>query len=271
MAQAFTAHPCQVDGQLMCKGLPCGEGTDRYNGVCDKDGCDFNPYRAGVKDFYGPNKTVDSTKPMTVVTQFITADGTDTGDLSEIRRIFVQDGKVIQNPKSNIPGISTQHDSISDDMCDSFSDIMGGKNDFKKKGGLKQMGKAMDNGMVLVMSIWDDHAANMLWLDSTYPTDKTTIGGPRGDCAITSGKPSDVESQHPNSGVKFSDIKVGDINSTFKPSPTPPGPTPPSPGCPGGSLSACIGLCPSTPAVAFKACVGVCVSRCSSGDVEAFL
>lgn len=33
------------------------------------------------------------------------------------------------------------------------------------------MGKSMDNGMVLVMSIWDDHEANMLWLDSTYPTD----------------------------------------------------------------------------------------------------
>lgn len=52
----------------MCKGLPCGEGTDRYKGQCDKDGCDYNPYRAGVKDFYGPNKTVDSTKELTVVT-----------------------------------------------------------------------------------------------------------------------------------------------------------------------------------------------------------
>jgi cellulose 1,4-beta-cellobiosidase len=167
---------------------------------------------------------------------------------------------------SNIPGISTQHDSISDDMCDAFKDVMGDNNDFKKKGGLKQMGKAMDNGMVLVMSIWDDHAANMLWLDSTYPTDKTTIGGPRGDCSITSGKPSDVEAQHPNAGVKFSNIKVGDLNSTFNPSP---GPSP-TPGCPGGSLNTCITLCPSTPASAFQACVGVCVARCSS-SVESFL
>ena len=23
--------------------------------------------------------------------------------------------------------------------------------------------------MVLVMSLWDDHEVNMLWLDSTYP------------------------------------------------------------------------------------------------------
>jgi len=273
MAEAFTAHPCAIDGQLACEGLKCGEGTDRYKGVCDKDGCDLNPYRAGVKDFYGPGKTVDSTKPLQVVTQFITADGTDTGDLSEIRRIFVQDGKVIQHPKSNIPGLDTQHDSITDGMCDAFKGIMNDPNDFKIKGGLKQMGKAMDGGMVLVMSIWDDHAANMLWLDSTYPTDKTTVGGPRGDCATTSGKPSDVESQHPNAGVKFSDIKIGDLNSTYSgntPGPTPPGPTP-TPGCPGGSLNSCIGLCPSTPAAAFQACVGVCVTRCSSGEVETFL
>ena len=100
----------------------------------------MNPYRAGVKDFYGPGKTVDTTKPLTVVTQFITTDGTDTGDLKEIRRIFVQDGKVIQHPKSNVPGISTQHDSITDDMCASFKGAMGDQNDFKNKGGLHQMG-----------------------------------------------------------------------------------------------------------------------------------
>ena len=272
MAEAYTAHPCTMTGPYKCEGLKCGEGDKRYQGVCDKDGCDLNPYRAGVTDFYGPGKTVDSNKPLTVVTQFITSDGTDTGDLKEIRRVFVQDGKVFEHPKSNISGIDTQHDSITDEMCDSFKDIMGDPNDFKKKGGLKQMGESMKNGMVLVMSIWDDHEANMLWLDSTYPTDKTTVGGPRGECATTSGKPSDVEAQHPNAGVKFSDVKFGEIGSTFNgtpgPSPTPPGPGP-SPACPGGSLSACIGLCPSSPAVAFQACVGVCTSRCSSA--EAFL
>ena len=31
---------------------------------------------------------------MTVVTQFITEDGTDNGDLVEIRRLYVQDGQV---------------------------------------------------------------------------------------------------------------------------------------------------------------------------------
>jgi cellulose 1,4-beta-cellobiosidase len=30
----------------------------------------------------------------------------------------------------------------------------------------------MDRGMVLVLSLWDDHDVNMLWLDSDYPLDK---------------------------------------------------------------------------------------------------
>merc|ERR1712046_60139 len=53
-------------------------------------------------------------------------------------------------------------------------------------GGLSQMSKSMEKGMVLVMSIWDDHEANMLWLDSTYPKDKTSPGGPRGTCSTDS-------------------------------------------------------------------------------------
>jgi Glycosyl hydrolase family 7 len=31
-------------------------------------------------------------------------------------------------------------------------------------------GNAMERGMVLVMSLWDDNTANGLWLDSNYPT-----------------------------------------------------------------------------------------------------
>jgi uncharacterized protein YheU (UPF0270 family) len=36
------------------------------------------------EEFYGPGMTVDSKSKMTVVTQFITSDGTDSGALSEI-------------------------------------------------------------------------------------------------------------------------------------------------------------------------------------------
>ena len=34
------------------------------------------------------------------------------------------------------------------------------------------MGDSMERGHVLVMSLWDDHDVNMLWLDSDYPLDK---------------------------------------------------------------------------------------------------
>jgi len=268
ISSAFTAHPCNNDGLWKCENeADCGN-TDRYGGVCDQDGCDLNPYRAGVTDFFGPGSTfkVDTTKPMTVVTQFITSDGTATGDLSEIKRIFVQNGQVFEHPDSNISGLDKQVNSITDDMCDKTKGIFGDENDFKKKGGLKKMGAAMDKGMVLVMSLWDDHAANMLWLDSTYPKDKTAAGGPRGSCSTDSGVPKDVEAQSPNSRVKYSNIKVGDIGSTFDNKPTPPGPTPPSPGnCPGGSLSACMDLCP-TDAEAFKACVLTCEKDCKTTE-----
>jgi len=264
ISSAFTAHPCVNDGLYKCENEDeCGN-TDRYvGGVCDQDGCDLNPFRTSVTDFFGPGSSfkVDTTRPFTVVTQFHTDDQTATGKLVEIKRIFVQDGNVIEHPDSKIDGMDKQFNSITDEMCEKTKGVFGDTNDFKIKGGLEKMGEAMDKGMVLVMSLWDDHAAQMLWLDSTYPTDKTTIGGPRGTCDITSGQPSDVEKNSPNSSVTYSNVKVGDFGSTYDS-----GPTPPSPGdCPGGSLTACIGLCPSD-ATAFQACVAVCQQKCSSSE-----
>jgi len=80
------------------------------------------------------------------------------------------------------------------------------------------MAQGMAKGMVLVMSLWDDHYANMLWLDSTYPTDKDASfpGAARGDCSTSSGVPADVESKDANSQVKYFNIKFGPIGSTFK-------------------------------------------------------
>merc|ERR1712113_982921 len=73
---------------------------------------------------------------------------------------------------------------------------------------MSQMSKALSGGMVLVLSIWDDHAVNMLWLDSDYPPEKdpSAPGVARGTCSTDSGKPDDVESQHPDSHVIFSNI-----------------------------------------------------------------
>lgn len=94
---------------MRCNGTECGDNSsgDRYNGVCDKDGCDFNNYRLGAKKFYGNGSdfTIDTTKKFTVVTQFLTDDNTDGGTLSEIKRFYVQDGKVIPNSDTNLDGL----------------------------------------------------------------------------------------------------------------------------------------------------------------------
>jgi len=101
-------------------------------------------------------------------------------------------------------------------MCNKTKSVFGDFNDHEAKGGLKKMGESLKKGMVLVMSIWDDANAHMLWLDSTFPTDKTSWGGPRGTCPTTGGVPSEVRAQSPGSHVKYSDIRTGDIDSTYQ-------------------------------------------------------
>jgi len=219
-SQAYTSHPCTTDGYYRCEGTDCGdnESDERYDGVCDKDGCDFASYRHGDKTFWGPGSsfTVDSSQKVQVVTQFITDSGTATGNLVEIRRLYVQNGQVIENSKVNFDGVEA-YDSITDQFCTDTKDLFGDLNDHEIKGGLRQMGNAMKNGMVLALSLWDDHAAYMLWLDSTYPVDAApgTPGAERGPCPTSSGRPEDVEAQQPNAAVKFGNIKYGDIGSTY--------------------------------------------------------
>ncbi|KAF9494876.1 glycoside hydrolase family 7 protein [Pleurotus eryngii] len=215
-AAAYTPHPCATDGLLRCTGTQCGDGDARYSGVCDKDGCDFNSFRMGDREFLGEGLTVDTTKKITVVTQFITSNNSTSGALSEIRRLYVQDGNVIQNSITNVPSVPA-YDSITDQFCVDAKAAFGDTNYFATQGGLEAMGGSFDNGMVLVMSIWDDHAANMLWLDSSYPLDKdpSEPGVMRGNCATTSGVPADVEAQHPDASVTFSNIKFGDLGTTF--------------------------------------------------------
>ncbi|KAF5327023.1 hypothetical protein D9619_004129 [Psilocybe cf. subviscida] len=215
MAAAYTPHPCTTGPQSRCQGDACGT-TDRYASVCDPDGCDFNSYRMGDTSFYGPGKTVDTTKKFTVVTQFLTDSGTASGTLKEIRRLYVQNGKVIQNSKVNVPGM-TAYDSITSQYCNDQKSTFGDNTDFQDKGGLAGMSAGLKAGMALVLSVWDDHAVNMLWLDSSYPTtsDPTAPGVARGACSTSSGKPADVESTNANASVIYSNIKVGDIGSTY--------------------------------------------------------
>ena len=79
------------------------------------------------------------------------------------------------------------------------------------------MGESLERGQVLVMSMWDDHDANMLWLDSNYPLDKdpSTPGVNRGPCPEDSGVPADMESQYPDASVKYYNVKFGTLGSTY--------------------------------------------------------
>jgi cellulose 1,4-beta-cellobiosidase len=282
ISQAVTPHSCNAKGQTRCENpKDCGDGDDRQNGICDKDGCDLATYRLGETQFFGPNSTftVDSSKKITVVTQFITSDNTVNGDLVDIKRFYVQNGKTIQSPQFTLGG--KQFNSITDEFCAAQKKEFGDENTFSARGGLKSMGDALGRGMVLVMSLWDDHAVNMLWLDSDFPPTKpaSAPGVSRGSCSTDSGVPAEVEKQNPNSYVKYSNIRVGDIGSTTpgavpapsspapsSPAPSSPAPSSPSPSggnCPGGTLDKCMDLCPATPPAAFKACVADCVKRCT--------
>lgn len=107
--------------------------------------------------------TVDTTRKFTVVTQFITDSGTSSGNLQEIRRLYIQDGKLIQNAPA-----STGGNSLTDSFC-----VANGFTGYTAQGGMAPLTKAFGTGMVLAISLWDDPSANgMSWLD----------GGSAGSC-----------------------------------------------------------------------------------------
>jgi len=222
ISTALTMHSCATpnDEQYRCEGSDCGDnGEDRFKGVCDKNGCDIQAYRLKVSNFYGPGPefTVDSSKPVTVTTQFITDDGTDDGTIVEAKQFYTQNGKTIEHPMYTVNG--NKHNTITDDFCaDWVADTKDGTN-FLEKGGMGAVDTIFAKGGVLVMSFWDDHYANMLWLDAKYPVDadcETCIGCCRGSCPVTSGVPADVEKDVADATVKFSDIRYGKIGTTVE-------------------------------------------------------
>ncbi|KAL3420687.1 glycosyl hydrolase family 7 [Phlyctema vagabunda] len=222
ISTAYTPHSDTLTTQSKCNGDACGGtySSDRYGGTSDPDGCDFNSYRMGDKEFYGPGKTVNTNSKFTVVTQFLTDTGTATGTINEIKRFYVQNGVVIPNSVSRISGVTGN--SITTNFCNAQKVAFGDSNGYIQKGGFTSMTKAFQAGMVLVLSLWDDYAANMLWLDSSYPveSDPSKPGIARGTCPTTSGDPKDVEANAGDSYVIYSNIKVGPINSTYTGTPS---------------------------------------------------
>jgi cellulose 1,4-beta-cellobiosidase len=234
ISAAFTPHPCSVSGATVCDYTSSADNcgvTSRYDSLCDPDGCDFNSYRMGNTSFYGPGDIVDTSSKFTIVTQFLTDDNTTTGTLSEIRRLYVQNGVVIQNSAVNIAGMDPVN-SITTDYCTQQKEVFNNTDSFSANGGLANMGAAFSTGVVLVLSLWDDYAVDMLWLDSDYPTtaDASAPGVARGTCATTSGVPATVESSDASASVVYSNIKFGDIGSTYTSGTTT---SPGNPGSPG--------------------------------------
>lgn len=203
---AVTPHPCENNEYHVCQDSGCG-GTyseERFNGDCDPNGCDFNPYRMGVQDFYGKGKTVDTSSKITVVTQF---------QENKITQFFVQNGVKHEMPESTIEGVPGN--TVNPEFCKAQFQAFDDRDRFNEVGGWDKMNEALRSPWVLVMSLWDDHYANMLWLDSSYPPEKAgQPGGDRGDCPQDSGVPSDIESSLASAKVTYSNIRFGPIGST---------------------------------------------------------
>jgi cellulase len=178
-------HTCSKESLFTCSGDECGS-----SGLCDKIGCGDNPYlHRNDKNYYGLGLKVDTNKPFTVVTQFPAKDGV----LQAIVRKYVQNGVVIENTMVNVT------------MDQPFCDAQSGAAQFNALGGVKGMGDALARGMVLAFSIWWDEGGFMKWLDA----------GNAGPCNATEGDPTVIREIEKAPTVTFSEIKWGEIDSTY--------------------------------------------------------
>ncbi|KAK3318197.1 endoglucanase EG-1 precursor [Apodospora peruviana] len=217
-ASAYTPHPCNTTGVYKCTGVLCGK-PNKYESVCDKDGCDFNAHRLGQTSYYDHNGTsVDTNRTFTVVTQFLTTNGNGTGALREIRRLYLQDGKLIENAQVQVPGID-RGNSLTDEFCAQEKKAFGAVNGFAAQGGMRAMGESLRRGMVLVFSVWNDAGSAMKWLDGTWPANADPLTEPgtgRGPCMAGQGTSEDIMANAQWTSVRFSNVKSGEIGSTYK-------------------------------------------------------
>jgi hypothetical protein len=177
-AMVYTTHTCQGLGQMA------------NGGACDNGGCGFNAYRYGDHQFWGTSVNVN--QKMTIVTQFKASGGT----LNEIRRLYVQGGKVIQNPTVNVYN-GGNYDSIIAGFCQTAGHETTGWHS------LGHMGESFAKGHVLVFSLWDSD--DMGWLDGQ--------NNEYGPCDNPS--KASIEAAHPDMTVTWSNVKFGDIDSTY--------------------------------------------------------
>jgi len=266
VAQQYTTHAC-VDacGSFSPNASEC-KGTGQSSTVCDQSGCGLNPFRYGAgttydaeldnPDWYGPSShsQLDSSSTFTVVTQF---HADSAMDLTNITRFYIQNDLRVDLPTLyvKVPADGSHYGaferpSITADYCTDIYDRWDGAAQYAPLG---QMGRNMENGMVLAMSAWyapesyvdgrpeGGQQSGMSWLDGVNGWGgKATKAGP---CD------TDTSDQAGPYHATFSDIRIGDIGTTlgrvFPPAPTPtPPPTPPAPPTPPpGTCAAHYGQC----------------------------
>merc|ERR1719265_530142 len=151
----------------------------------------------------------------------------DNGNLAEIRRYWVQDGKVVkQSVAKHLERSEGKNkfkckgygNSITDQFCVSMNQRFGDYDHFTHHGGLKEMGESLKRGHVLAISLWDDVDVAMMWLDSWFPRNQTRRNDPgieRGPCpGGKASEPMTVRAKHPNAKVTYTDFAVGALGST---------------------------------------------------------
>lgn len=193
-AAHLAPHPCNFPGLLECEGEEC-----EYEGVCDKDGCSYNPYRLNNHESYGEGEgfALDTSRPFTVITSF---PANDEGKLVAYHRQFIQDGVLMDQGATNLTSFPEQN-FLDDPLCEEQ-----GARRYRELGATAGMGDALSRGMVLAMSVWWDEGGFMQWLD----------GGDAGPCDATEGDPKNIREIQPDTEVSFSNIKWGEIGSTYE-------------------------------------------------------
>merc|ERR1712072_1465768 len=198
MATQLVLHPMKTeDSQTVCYlEAECGsqEEGHRDKGPTDRNGCYMNPYYFGHKKFYGPGSsyTINTMKPFTIVTEF-----QGTSELTGMYQYYYQDGKKIE-----FPDLGFGSNNVMDQkFCDSVVKGLHEDPYFNNNGGMKQFSKAVERGMTMVISFWDDMATNMNWLDS----------GERGPCDADAGDPKTVREKHPDATFSVRHVRWGPI------------------------------------------------------------
>ena len=195
LAQALTPHPCTTPAASVCDSRTAStpkkkdKNDDEEEDVCagskfcDGVGGDANAYRLRGPGYEFFN-LVDTTKPITVRTQFHTApaasrQGAATtegaeGDGSGAEAVVLE--RIAQTI------VSTEDPSKSFELNLTDAIVAAQKEQFDEEdaygdayGGTAMMGAALAKGMVMVLSIWDDSAANMNWLDACTVADPVSI------------------------------------------------------------------------------------------------